>query len=46
MTGLIIFIGGIIGVLFSMIGIYYVDKHMAKKINLHNKKMRKENEDG
>jgi len=42
-TGLIIFIGGIIGFLCCMIGVYCVDRHMVKKINLYNKKQEKKN---
>ena len=43
-TGLIVLTGGIIGVLFCFIGVFCWDRHLVKKIKLHNKKMEKENE--
>ena len=43
-TELIVLTGGLIGVLFCFIGVFWWDRHLVKKIKLHNEKMEKENE--
>ena len=43
-TELIVLTGVLIGVLFCFIGVFCWDRHLVKKIKLHNKKMEKENE--